>query len=130
MGAGAIAGAGKIGDVRALPVTVMGEYRFMDAAAKVRPFVGAGVTYAKTYRERSTGTLSALTRGSPTTFSVTSNFGPTNKNKTDKTIIQRWFFDARVMKTWVKTKATLSTGQTIDVKLDPLTLSFGVGMKF
>ena len=76
-GAGAIAGAGKLGDVKALPITLLAQYRFGDANAKVRPYVGAGATYAKFYRERSTGVLSALTGGSPTTFSVDSKLAPT-----------------------------------------------------
>ena len=70
MGAGAIAGAGKLGEVKALPVTLLAQYRFGAPTAKFRPYLGAGPTYAKFYRERSTGTLSALTAGSPTTLSV------------------------------------------------------------
>jgi len=130
VGDGAIAGVGKIGDVRALPVTVLGEYRFGAAAAKVRPFLGAGITYAKFYDERSTGTLSALTGGSPTTLSVDSRFGFTLEAGVDFAVNERWSIGARVNKTFLKTKATLSTGQTIDTKLDPMSLSLGVGYRF
>jgi outer membrane protein len=43
---------------------------------------------------------------------------------------ERWFLDAMVAKTFLKSRATLSTGQTLDIKLDPVTVSLGVGMRF
>lgn len=130
VGDGAIAGAGKLGDVRALPVTVLGQYRFGAADAQFRPYVGAGATYAKFYRERSTGVLSALTGGSPTTFSVDSKLGLTIQAGLNYMINERWFVDGMIAKTFLKTRTHLSTGQTLDTKLDPITLSFGVGMRF
>ena len=35
VGAGAIAGVGKIGDVKVLPITVFGQYRFLEAQAQL-----------------------------------------------------------------------------------------------
>jgi outer membrane protein W len=46
-GDGAIAGAGKIGSVKALPATLLAQWRFMDYNSTIRPYIGAGVTYAK-----------------------------------------------------------------------------------
>lgn len=37
IGAGAIAGVGKIGEVKVLPMTVFAQYRFLEANARVRP---------------------------------------------------------------------------------------------
>ena len=129
-GDGAIAGAGKLGDVKALPFTLLGQYRFMNANAQWRPYLGAGITYAKFYHARSTGVLSALTGGSPTTFSVDSKWAPTMEAGIVFNVKENVFVDAMVAKTWLKTTSHLSTGQSIDTKLDPLTLSIGVGMKF
>jgi outer membrane protein len=129
-GDGAIAGVGKIGDVKAFPVTVLGQYRFLEANAKVRPYLGAGITYARFYDEQSTAALSALTGGSPTTFSVDSKWAATIQAGVVAMINERWFVDGMVAKTFLKTSAKLSTGQSIDLKLDPLSLSIGVGMRF
>ena len=43
-GAGAIAGVGKLVDAKALPITLIGQYRFLDVNATFRPYVGAGVS--------------------------------------------------------------------------------------
>lgn len=129
-GAGAIAGAGKVGEVKALPMTVLLQWRFMDANAKMRPYVGAGVTYAKFFKERGTSTLSALTSGSPTTFSVDSKAAGTVQLGASFMVTDKWFVDVNATKTWLSTRASLSTGQTIDMKLDPISFSIGVGTRF
>lgn len=54
-GAGAIAGVGKLVDAKALPITLIGQYRFLDINATFRPYVGAGVSYVKFYNEKGTG---------------------------------------------------------------------------
>jgi outer membrane protein len=41
-----------------------------------------------------------------------------------------WFVDASLAKTFLKIRNTLSTGQTLDIKLDPVTFSIGVGKQF
>ncbi|MDR7378496.1 outer membrane protein [Rhodoferax ferrireducens] len=132
-GAGSIAGAGKIGETKALPITLLGQYRFGEAHAQFRPFVGAGLTYAKFFKERSTATLTAITGGNastPTTLSLESKLGLTLQVGGTLALNERWFVEGMVAKTFVKTTGTLSTGQTIKVTLDPLTLSLGVGYRF
>jgi outer membrane protein len=130
VGAGAIAGAGKLGEVKALPVTLFAQYRFGAPTARFRPYLGAGPTYAKFYRERSTGTLSALTAGSPTTLSVKSKLALTVQAGATFALNERWFLDAMVAKTFLKTRTTLSTGQTLDITSDPVTLAIGIGYRF
>ncbi|HEX6592916.1 MAG TPA: OmpW family outer membrane protein, partial [Moraxellaceae bacterium] len=39
-GDGAVAGIGKIGEVKALPVTVFGQYRFLAPESRFHPYVG------------------------------------------------------------------------------------------
>jgi len=132
-GAGAIAGVGKIGEVRALPITLLGQYRFMEATSAFRPYLGAGITYAKFYKARSTAALSALTGGTPsdpTTISVKSKFAATLQLGAAYALTDRWFVEADLTHTFLKTRATLSTGQTIDAKLDPDSYSIAIGYRF
>lgn len=132
-GAGAIAGVGKIGEVKALPATVLAQYRFGNANANWRPFVGVGLTYAKFFKERSTATLSALTGGTPanpTTLKVDSKFTATIEVGATVNLQGRWFAQGTLGYTPLKTRTTLSTGQTLDAKLDPMSVTLGVGYRF
>ncbi|MBL8286415.1 MAG: OmpW family protein [Rubrivivax sp.] len=133
VGDGAIAGVGKVAETRVLPVTLLAQYRFFGASSALRPYVGIGPTYARFYKERSTAALTALTGGSPanpTTLSLESRWGATVQAGLAARLTGNWGLDASVAKTMVKTKATLSTGQTQDIKLDPWSYSLGVSYRF
>ena len=41
-----------------------------------------------------------------------------------------WFIDANYVYTPLRTRTTLSTGQTLDATLNPSAVSLAVGMKF
>jgi outer membrane protein len=132
-GADAIAGAGKIGETKALPISLFAQYRFGEANAQFRPYIGGGPTYAKFYKEKGTAVLTAITGGSsstPTTLSLESKLGLTVQAGATFALNERWFIDGMVAKTFVKTRGTLSTGQTIDVTLNPVTVAVAVGYKF
>lgn len=131
-GAGAIAGVGKIGDVKALPATVLMQYRFGDARAGWRPYVGGGVTYAKFFGARGNATLTALTNpgGPQTQLSVQSKLAATFQVGAVVPLNDRWHLDASLTKTLLKTRTTLSTGQTLDARLDPWSFSLGLGTRF
>jgi len=133
VGAGAIAGVGKIGEVKVLPITLLAQYRFAGANDALRPYVGLGPTYARFYKARSTATLNALTGGlpsSPTTLSVDSRWGFTAQLGLAMEVAPRWYLDAAVLKTKLKTRTSLSTGQTLNIKLDPWTYTVGIGYRF
>lgn len=133
VGDGAISGVGKIGEVRALPVTLLLQYRLLPAAAPIRPYIGLGPTYAKFYKARSTAALTALTGGTPanpTTISVESKWAFTGQIGLTAALAPRWSLDASVLKTALKTRTTLSTGQTLDATLDPWSFCVGVGYRF
>ncbi len=132
-GAGAISGAGKIGETRSLPFSLLAQYRFGEPAAVFRPFVGAGLTYAHLYKERGNATLTAITGGTssnPTTLAMESRLGVSMQAGARVQLNPRWFVEGAVIKTFVKTRGTLSTGQSIDVTLNPLTLCVGLGYAF
>ncbi|MEO5697819.1 MAG: OmpW family outer membrane protein [Burkholderiaceae bacterium] len=133
VGDGAIAGVGKIGEVRALPFTLLGQYRFLAPTAAFRPYVGAGLTYAKFYKDRSTAVLSGLTGGTPanpTLLSVESKFAPTLQVGASYALNTRWFIDLSLTRTFLKTRTTLSTGQTLDATLNPDSIGLGLGYVF
>ena len=132
-GDGAIAGAGKIGTVKALPATLLVQWRFMEPKATVRPYVGAGLTYAAFYGARSTSTLTAISGGTPsnpTTLSVESKWAASLQLGASVQIGGGWFLDANYTYTPLSTRTTLSSGQTLDAKLDPSSVSLTVGIKF
>ena len=132
-GTGSIAGVGKIGDTKAIPATVMVQYRFGEAGGLFRPYLGLGVTYAKFDSEHSTAALSALTGGTPlipTRLSIESKLAATLQLGGTYKIDERWFVDGAITKTPLKTRNTLSTGQTLDITLNPVGISLGVGMRF
>jgi outer membrane protein len=131
-GDGAIAGVGKLVETKALPITLIGQYRFLDANATFRPYLGAGLSYVRFYKEHGTGTLTALTNpGGPATGAkFDSKLAPTLQIGGIYNINDRWYLDASYAKTFLKTRATLTTGQTIDVTLNPNAYSLQVGYKF
>ncbi|MET4576019.1 OmpW/AlkL family protein [Ottowia thiooxydans] len=132
-GDGAVAGTGELGHTRSLPMSLFGQWRFGEANAKFRPYVGGGLTYAKFYKETASNTLSSITGGSPsvpTTMSIQSKLAPTLIIGMVYSINERWFVEAMVGKTFIKTKTTLSTGQTIDARLNPTTAALSVGYRF
>jgi outer membrane protein len=131
-GAGAIAGSGEIGQAKVLPITVFAQYRFHDAGARLRPFVGIGLTYANFMGEQGNGTLTGLLNpgGSAVTLKIEDKFTLTPQLGVTAFLTPKVFVEAMVAKSWLKTRSTLSTGQTIDVRLDPLTVGVYVGYRY
>lgn len=131
-GAGAIEGVGQLGEVQALPMTLFVQYRFLEANAKFRPYVGLGATYAYFFNEQGSGVLTALTNpgGAPTKLSVDSKFILTPEIGATLALDSQWFLDVFYSKARLKTKTTLSTGQTVDAALDPASYGIAIGYKF
>ena len=132
-GAGSITGVGKIGDTQVIPATLMLQDRFGAAGAVFRPYLGLGATYAKFDGEHSTALLSGLTGGTPgnpTRLSIQSKLAATLQVGASYKIDERWFIDGAITKTPLKTRNTLSTGQTLDITLNPIGISLGIGRLF
>jgi outer membrane protein len=132
VGAGAVAGVGKIGSVHQVSPTVLLQYRFMAADAPLRPYVGAGPTFAKFYGTKGSGALTAVTNpgGPPTTIGGDTEWGGTIEAGANYKIDKHWFIDAAVLKTFISTKATLSTGQSTSAKLNPIAINASIGYTF
>ncbi len=132
-GDGAILGAGKLGDVKALPVTVLAQWRFLEPTATVRPYLGAGLTYAAFYGAKSTATLTAITGGtpaSPTTLAVDSKWAATVQIGASVSLSKHWLVEACYTYTPLSTRTTLSTGQTLDATLNPSSVGLAIGYLF
>jgi len=132
VGAGAVAGVGKIGSVHQISPTVLLQYRFMAADAPLRPYVGAGPTFAKFYGTKGSAALTAVTNpgGAPTTIGNDTEWGSTIEAGANYKIDKHWFVDAAILKTFISTKATLSTGQTTKAKLNPVAINASIGYTF
>lgn len=131
-GAGSIQGVGQLATVKALPPTVFAQYRFFKPEARLRPYVGAGVTYAYFADETGSGQLTAVSDigGPPTTFSIKNKVAGTAQLGLVLNINERWFADVFVSKTWLKTQVSFSSGQTQRLTLNPQAVGFGIGYKF
>ena len=66
----------------------------------------------------------------PTLLSAESKLGLTPQVGVSIALNDRWFVDLAYYKTFVKTRNTLSTGQHIDIKLNPDVFAIGVGYRF
>ena len=132
VGAGAVAGVGKIGSVHQVSPTVLLQYRFLAADAPLRPYVGAGPTFAKFYGTKGSAALTAVTNpgGPPTIIGNDTEWGGTVEVGGSYKIDKHWFIDAAVLKTFISTKATLSTGQSTSAKLDPIAINASIGYTF
>ena len=132
-GDGAIAGVGKVGETKVLPATVFAQYRFGEANASFRPYLGLGVTYAKFFKERTTATLNALSGGTPanpTTADIDDRFGLTPQVGFVYNFNERWFVDAAYYKSFLKTRTHLSSGQSVSIRLNPTVFAVGIGYRF
>jgi outer membrane protein len=132
VGSGSVAGVGKIGSIHQVSPTVLLQYRFLAADAPFRPYVGAGPTFAKFYGSKGSAALTAVTNpgGPPTTIGGDTEWGTTIQTGANYKIDKHWFIDASILKTFISTKATLSTGQTTSAKLDPIAINASVGYTF
>jgi outer membrane protein len=131
-GAGALEGTGQLGTVEALPPAAFLQYRFFEPTAMVRPFVGAGLSYAYFRKATGSGGLTALlnTGGPASTFKIDGKLAGALQAGVAFNFNERWFADLTVVKSWLKVENKYSTGQTLQVKLDPLGVMIAVGYKF
>ena len=132
VGAGAVGGVGKIGSIHQISPTVLLQYRFLASDAPFRPYIGAGPTFAKFYGTKGSAALTAVTNpgGPPTTIGGDTEWGGTIEVGGNYKIDKHWFVDAALLKTFISTKATLSTGQSTSARLNPIAINASIGYTF
>lgn len=132
-GAGALAGTGELGTVHALPPTALVQYRFFSPNAAFRPYVGVGVTYAYFYKETGSFRMTALTNpgaGVPTTFGIDNKLTVSAQIGAVWNFNEKWFLNASLLKTRLRTDVHFSTNQSQHIKLDPNSGVLTIGYKF
>lgn len=130
-GDGVIAQAGKIADTKVWSPILMAQYRFGNATTVFRPYVGIGVTYVKFTDVETTPILSVLTNpGGSTSASIDSSWGAVAQVGATYNFGEKWFLDASIVPMRLKSTAHLSTGQKVDVRVNPILVNLAVGMHF
>jgi outer membrane protein len=132
VGAGTVAGVGKIGSIHQISPTALLQYRFLTPTDLFRPYVGAGPTWAKFYKSEGSANLTAVTNpgGNPTIIGGDTSWGASVEAGLNYKIDQHWFLDAAALKTFISTKSRMSTGQEISTKLNPVSFNVSVGYTF
>jgi len=130
-GRGTIAQAGKIADAKVVSPILVLQYRFRRADAVLRPYVGLGATYTWYNSVNTTPILSTLTNpGGVTTATIDNAWGAVAQIGATYKLNKHWFVDGSIGPTRIKTTARLSTGQSVNVKLDPVLVNLAVGYRF
>lgn len=130
-GDGVIAQAGKIADTKVWSPILMAQYRFGTAISAVRPYVGVGASYVKFSSVETTPILSLLTNpGGSTTASIDSTWGAVAQVGITYNLGEKWFLDASIVPMRLKSTAHLSTGQMVDVRVNPVLVNLALGIHF
>jgi outer membrane protein len=97
----------------------------------VHPYLGAGVNYTIFYSEEASGSLEGALGA--TDVSLDDSFGYALQAGIDFDISDRVFVNADVKYIDMDTTATLRSGattRTLEVSIDPIVASLGLGMRF
>jgi outer membrane protein len=113
---------GALGGVNVLPPTLLLQYHF-NHQGKIRPYVGAGLNYTYFYND-------GLKAGGQSIAVSHSSFGPALQAGVDVQITKTLFVNADIKKIWMRTDATLGGASIGTLRIDPLVVGLGVGMKF
>lgn len=117
-----------LGSVYLLPPTLTVQYHFLPDQI-FNPYVGAGVNYTIFYNQKAGNTVRGI--------EYENSFGYAFQLGFDLMLDDKFFINMDIKKIFLKTDVTvdasnLAAGLSIpaDVKINPLLLGFGVGMKF
>lgn len=116
------AGGIPVGSVKHLPPTLLLQYHFMPEGA-FRPYVGAGLNYTRFYD---------INLGGGTLTVDKSSWGGALQAGFDVPINKTFFLNFDVKKIWIDTdvKVVASGATAANLKINPLIIGVGVGMKF
>ena len=130
VGRGAIAPLGEVASTWVLPPTLTLQYHFAPQG-RVHPYLGAGVNYTIFYSEKASGSLEGALGA--TDVSLDDSFGYALQAGIDFDIGDRVFVNADVKYIDIDTTGTLRSGattRTLEVNIDPIVASVGLGMRF
>jgi outer membrane protein len=129
-GRGMLSGLGEVADTWVLPPTLTMQYYFAPQG-HVRPYVGAGINYTTFYSSHASKALE--TAIGKTDVHLKDSFGYAIQAGVDFDITPRVFLNLDVKYVDIDTTARLKTGAAtnkVDVGIDPIIPSIGIGMRF
>lgn len=111
-----------IGSVNHLPPTLTLQYHFKPDQ-KFRPYVGAGLNYTRFYDVDLLGGTLIVDK---------SSWGPAIQAGIDIEIDKRFFLNFDIKKIWMDTdvKAVATGAPVANLKIDPMIIGAGIGIKF
>jgi outer membrane protein len=113
---------GDLGGVNVLPPTLLLQWHF-NPSGHVRPYVGAGVNYTYFYND-------GLHAGNEGIAVKRSSVGPALQAGIDIQVTKRFFANFDIKKIWMSTDASLGGQPLGTLRIDPLIVGIGIGMKF
>ena len=113
-------GTGKIAEADQLPPTISVNFH-ANPDARVRPYAGIGVNYTKFFSEDAVAVIDSI--------NLDSSWGLAIQAGVDVDINDEWFFNANIRKIDIETTARTNLGN-IDVTIDPVVISIGIGKRF
>lgn len=129
-GRGGLSGVPDLGRTWVLPPTLTLQYHFLPGG-KLRPYVGAGVNYTIFYGDKSSDALNTAIGN--TDLDLSNSFGWAAQAGLDFDLTERLFLNLDVKYIDMSTRARLTTGalvNTVDVKINPIVVGVGLGMRF
>lgn len=118
---------GRVVILKQLPPSLYAQYYFFEPNAKVKPYVGAGLNYTRFYHAKSVDSR-------VTNLNVKKHsFGPVANLGVDVKLTDNIYFNAAAWYTRIKTTAKFTAkdlDHEVKVKLDPVVLFAGFGVKF
>lgn len=134
-GAGALDGAGKLGETKHLPPTLSMQYHFFPKAT-FRPYAGVGLNYTTFFSTNTTETLEGALGGA-SQMNIKDSYGLALQLGADFDVSENWFFNFDLRYVQIEADARIKTEteeglvrSQIKADLDPLVLSAGFGRRF
>jgi len=114
--------AGKLGSVGVLPPTLLLQYHF-NPHGKIRPYVGAGLNYTLFYNDD-------LHAGGQPVAIGNHSFGGAAQAGVDVQVARNLFVNFDIKQLWMRTSATMGGQSLGTLRINPLVVGVGLGMKF
>lgn len=116
-------GAGEVAETDLLPPTLSAQYHF-NPNGRVRPYVGAGLTYTIFSDERTWGALQGKK------LELDSSFGPAAQIGIDVDVIPGWFINLDARWFDIDTDAKLDGADLGTIEIDPYAFGLTIGHRF
>lgn len=116
-------GAGEIGEIDLLPPTLSAQYHF-NPNGRVRPYIGAGLSYTIFSDERTWGVLQGVK------LELDPSFGPAAQVGLDVDVIPGWFINIDARWFDIDTDAKLNGADLGTVEIDPHAFGVSIGHRF